>query len=228
MERLDLNPEWADDVLIASVVAYIEKTGIRDVALLSQDTGPRLTCLHHGIATFVLDESAALAAEVDDVERENRELQQRVQRLQNAMPRLEAAFVGSEKPSNVARFSLTPHPGIDGKKVAEILAEIRETFPKVRVPDEAPQDPRSMGAAEVARIAAARFNTDTVSPEQIRRYNGELDKFYSRSESYLHELHQLRERASRTIWFEIEIRNTGTASRRTTSMSRSIFPTDSN
>ncbi|VFM99628.1 MAG: PIN domain-containing protein [Candidatus Kentron sp. G] len=65
LDKLPLNPEWADDVLIASVVAYKEISGNTDVTIISQDTGIRLTCRNHGIATLQLDPNEMLPEDLD-------------------------------------------------------------------------------------------------------------------------------------------------------------------
>ena len=211
LERLHLNSDWADDMLVASVVAYVEESGCKDVAVLSQDTGLRLTCRHHEIKTFQLDDRVALPEDVNDAERENRELHQQVQRLQNLMPRLEVAFADTDNPPNVAKFSLFPYPAIDESKVADALAEIREAYPKKALPNALPLDNPIAQSLNNAMRSFAQFDMNSITSEQIARYNSELDRYFERMETYLREQYKVREPTCRTISFSLEVRNTGTA-----------------
>ena len=211
LESLNLNPEWADDILVATVVAYRDVTSNANITVVSQDTGPRLTCLHHGIATLQLDDSVALPEDLDDTERENRALQQQVQRLQNAMPRLEAGFDGSDNPRNVARFTIGVHPELDEQKLSDSMERLREAYPKKAVPGAFPSNHPLAGSLNSTMKMMAQFDPNAISPEQIRRYNAELDEFYAEAESYFRALHDFREPTSRTISFMLEICNTGTA-----------------
>ncbi len=211
LQNMQLNPEWADDILVASVVAYRDETANADITVVTQDTGPRLTCLHHRLTTLQLDDSVALPEELDDTERENRSLQLQIQRMQNAMPRLEAVFAGSKNPRNVARFTISPQSKIDEQKLSDALKDLREAYPKMETPVVFPQGHPLAGSLTSTVKMMARFDPNAISKDQIEDYNDELDEFYLEAESYLRELHCFREPKSRTISFTLEVCNTGTA-----------------
>jgi hypothetical protein len=195
---------------VASIIAYRDDSGNNDVTLISQDTGPRLTCRDHGIRTLVLDDAVSLPADVDEIERENRDLRQQLQRLQNAAPRLEAAFVGMDDPPNVAKFVLSKHPAIDGQEVARAVAKIRELYPKMTVPPTRTLDDPHSASLSTIKVKAS-FGNNAINPEEIQRYNNELDDFYANIESHRRQIHAFHARESRTISFSMEIRNGGSA-----------------
>lgn len=211
LERLNLNSEWADDILVASVIAYRDRTSNTNITVVSQDTGPRLTCRHHEIETLQLDDSVALSENLDDTERENRALQQQVQRLQSTMPRLEAVFKGAETPPNVARFTLHAHTLIDDQELADSIERLREAYPKKAVMGEFSMTHPLARSINNTTDMMDQFDLNAINPDQIRRYNSELDDFYANAESYFRTLHDFSEPSSRTISFVLEISNTGTA-----------------
>jgi hypothetical protein len=211
LESRNLNPEWADDILVASIIAYRDATSTTNITFISQDTGPRLTCRHHGIATLQLDDSVALPEDSDDTERENRALQQQVQGLQNALPRLEAVFEGSDKPRNVARITLRVHPELDEQKLAEFMERIRKAFPIKTAPGALPSNHPLAESLNNTLKMMAQLELNAIGGEQIREYNSKLDKFYVKAESYFRARHEFQELTSRTFSFVVEICNTGTA-----------------
>jgi predicted ribonuclease YlaK len=104
----ELSEVWADDLLIASILTYKEHCPNCDVLLITQDSGPRLTAHEFGLQTIEMSTDFALPEDLDDVARQNRNLQMQIQELQNARPKLELLFIGADLP-HVSRFALAAH-----------------------------------------------------------------------------------------------------------------------
>jgi hypothetical protein len=210
LTRMRLNPEWADDVLIASVTAYMEGNPESNVAVVSQDSGIRITCYSHGIAAFQLDDTAKLPVEPDEAERELKALREENSRLKSAMPRFEVRIEGgTEPPSNPGRFILQPHPEFDELKHRETLARFREAYPK-KFPPGVVDSKDGLGKLSET-MNALTMQLSGTSPEKIKQYNAQLELFFSKYDSFGRRLHAFYEKASRTIAFAIAVENTGTA-----------------
>jgi hypothetical protein len=114
-------------------------------------------------------------------------------------------FAGSEPPESHAKFMLpAPIKPMD-EEIEAALKEIKEKYPK-RYPTDA--------EGQNMVLKAALFSLQPlmqISQEEYDRYNKDVDEYLSLTERYMRERWKIKERASRTIQFQIEIRNLGTA-----------------
>jgi hypothetical protein len=206
--RHGLNPDWNDDVLIASILQYKTLHPSEDVVLITQDSGPRLTAQALGIKVFQLPDEYKLPSEPDPMEIENRELAKALERLKNALPKLVVGFAGSEEEQVFARFVLPPPPDTMEKEVARKIDDLRSKLPKQHPPDQ--EQPKN-SITDLQHQWAALSYIDPIPPEEYERYNRDVDAFLSQYEKYMCETWEVQASAKRTISFEIEIRNIGTA-----------------
>jgi hypothetical protein len=202
LERLHLNAGWGDDLLIASIVAHREATGLSTQLLISQDTGPRLTARANGIEAVELSEDLMLPPEPDPVEKENRELRQQIQALQNAMPKLSIVFADSTDTTNVRRLSLVSPRNLAANVVQELVQQVRYKFPHMA---EIPAVPKTVAE----EVAAASFNR--IAPLAVVDYNKELDIYYRSCEQYIHQLHEFQETQRLRFSLTLAVQNNGTA-----------------
>ncbi len=101
-----LSREVNDDHLIASCLTYRELEPSARIVVVSDDTGPRLKSRQHGFEVVSLPEEYKLPSALDAVEKERRQLQRRVQQLENRFPKLKLAFA-----NEADRFNATVlHP----------------------------------------------------------------------------------------------------------------------
>jgi predicted ribonuclease YlaK len=108
--KLGLNPDWSDDLLIATVLQYKTDHPEESVILVTQDSGPRMTASQLGITVLELPADWKLPVEPDPLEVENRELAKTIAALQNALPKLIVSFSGADEPEQHAIFALPPPP----------------------------------------------------------------------------------------------------------------------
>lgn len=206
-EKYGLNPDWSDDFLLASIMQYKHENPNAETYLISQDSGPRLTAQHLGIPALELPQEFKLPVIADPIELENIELRKTVAKLQSAIPQLVVCFAGSDPPESHAKFMLPePLKPIDDE-IENKLKEIKEKYPK-RYPTDI------KGTDTYPNIAAALSMLQSLlptSPEEYDRYNSDVDEYLTLYEQYMKESWQIKEIGRRTIQFQIEVRNIGTA-----------------
>ena len=88
-----LSETISDDQLIASVLCYSRQSGSRPVVATS-DIGLKIKLKSRLIEVLVLPDDLRLPDEQDPVERENKELRNKITRLESRMPRVSIAFEG--------------------------------------------------------------------------------------------------------------------------------------
>lgn len=210
-QKLGLNQDWSDDVLIASVLQY--KTDHPEdaaVTLVTQDSGPRLTASQLGICVLELPEECKLPMEPDPLEVENRELLRTISALQNALPKLTVSFAGSEQPESYASFSLLAPPDSMEDEITHKIEDLRIKLPKQHPAKATPPNSESSLSMLQAQLASLNY-MDPIPAEEYERYNRGVDEYLKSYESYMRETWEFQAAMKRSIRFEIEIRNIGTA-----------------
>ena len=209
-EKLALNPQWSDDVLIATILEYQRIHSAERIVLITQDSGPKLTAGQLGIPVAELSAEMKLPEEPDPLEVENRELSRMLERVQNALPQLTVCFAGADDPETHARFSLPRPPDTMEDEITSKIADLRSKLPKQhppKAPAPVPRDP--LAALREQYLAMSRF--DPIEPDEYERYNRDVDTYLAGYEQYMRETWEQKAALRRTIRFQIEIRNTGTA-----------------
>ena len=212
-EQNGLNPQWSDDVLVATVIEYASKHPGEKILLVTQDSGPRLTAAQLGITAVELSEELKLKDEPDPLETENRELSKLVEKLQNALPQLVMTFAGADDPETHARFSLPPPPAMMEAEIEAKIADLRGKLPKQELPKAA--KPAAQTSHDPLAALRQRYvetvSIDPIQPEEYQRYNRDVDHYLAAYERYMRETWEQKAALQRTIRFQLEIRNTGTA-----------------
>lgn len=211
-QKYGLNPQWSDDVLIASILEYSRTHTGEETVLITQDSSPRMIARQLGIAVAELPEEMKLPEEPDPLEVENRELSKKLERLQNALPQLTLCFAGSNEPETHAHFLLSPPPDTMENEITRKINDLRSKLPKQypsppKTPSTGPHD--SLAALSELYAAVASFGP--IPPEEYDRYNRDVDEYLAEYEQYMRETWEQNAALRRTIRFEIEIRNTGSA-----------------
>jgi len=208
--RHGLNPNWNDDMLIASVLQYKLDHPQEEVALITQDSAPKLTATHLGIKVFQLPEEYKLPEEPDPLEQENRELSRTLARLQNALPQIVVCFAGTEEPEAYAKFVLPSPPEPMEEEIKRTIEELKRKLPKQHPPKPAARDKRkTIQQAIEAHLAGLNY-MNVIPVEEYERYNKGVDAFLAEYERFLRETWERRASMLRSIQFQIEIRNVGT------------------
>lgn len=202
--RNDVN----DDHLIAccierKLLEYNEK-----VVLVTSDTGPRIKAHKHKIEFLDLDEGLKLPSSDGEVEKEKKELENRIQKLQNSIPDLQLGFKDG---AQHIKFKISEPIEINKRKVEEKIEELKTEYPK-QFPEEPDLPPGlSHQLAQIQRSASMMSSFGKPSKEEYERYNSELYDYYKSYEDYLYKVFELKNKEIRTIKIEVLLFNRGTA-----------------
>ena len=185
-----LNPNWPDDVLLASTLYFKQENPKYDVVLVTDDTGARIKARSLGITTFELPDDFRLQSEPDPLVEENRKLRERLIKLSDA------------RPSLVVQFS-------DGENF--------QKFTYSKTPEESEEDRVDRIAKEVA-IEKEKHQwqpphqfASFLSPSkgEIERYRQDLKEFLKKYKQYLNHLAGWQFNQTRIFPFEVELMNDG-------------------
>jgi hypothetical protein len=192
-KKHNLNPDSADDRFLADILEFDAPKN--DKILVSSDTNMILTAKHLGIVTEEIDESFKLPSSLDPIEIENLELQRKLNRLQNALPKLEVGLVVSENDSDTESspvFQVSKTKLLSDDEIADEVSKLK---------------------LERFILTKSAFHTDidyfSYSQEDIDQYNEEIKRYPDRYKQYLYKLREFQKRYG--IRFQIAIINNGTA-----------------
>ena len=205
-----LSREIQDDHLIASIIMWKAERPEDDIVLVTSDTG--LTLLTKAkrqvIATVGLPENLKLPDEPDPRDRQLRELQHELRELKLKTPRLSLAFHDG---SDHITFVLPRPLELTQAELESQLEDIKQRYPRMGegpkpVPRVASELLESMSA-----LGAMALSLGAVRPEDIAKYNSELDDFYAAHVEYFKRELSFRNLERRTVKLEILLVNDGTA-----------------
>jgi len=203
--KLGLNPDWNDDILIATVLQYKTDHPDEAIILVTQDSGPRMTASQLGIAVLELPAKWKLPVEPDPIEVENRELAKTIAALQNALPKLVASFEGTDEPQQYATFALPPPPESMEHEIERKLAELKTKLPKQHPPQPDPKSTASLFQSQLSSLGHIAL----ITPEEYERYNIGVDEYIGDYERYMRDTWEAQAATKRSLRLEIEIRNIG-------------------
>jgi len=211
-EHHGLRRDISDDHLIASCLTHREVETGRDIFLISEDTGPRLKAVQCGFRAMRLPDKYKLPSALDSVEKDKRQLQQRVQQLENRLPRLKLAFADE---SNRFKAVIQRPIAWSEEEIQRQIARIKNKYGKRAKPrkKEPKQNDSPLSSWLQTPGIGSRIADDwsAISSEEIQRYNSQLDEFYDSYENYLRRYAQSKNLQYRTISLDIYLFNFGTA-----------------
>jgi hypothetical protein len=208
-----LSREVQDDHLIASIVICRSEKPREDITLVTSDAGLTLLAKANrlGISATKLHDSLKLPAEPDPDQERIRELEQELRELKLKIPQLSVTF---EDGSQRATFTLPRPTELAPEERERKLDEIKHRYPKLDPkPEESPKQTENPDKAKaaLAKLMADRLASNTVSSEDVVKYNDELDKFYHSYTEYLQQQVRFQNLKHRTIRLAICLANDGTA-----------------
>ena len=190
-EALGLEKTKPDHLLIASLVQNRYEHEDADILLVAHDTGPRITARRLGFTASELPEEYRIKGEVDPLEKETRELKQRVQRFENALPKLSLAFCRGSVFDSRTAVTVSQVPPPLGEELENFMAKTRAKHPFM---------PTSLESGFKSLIA----------DEDIQSYNKALRKFYAQYEKFYRQVHQRRITRGLTCTLNLTLLNNGT------------------
>ncbi len=201
-----LNTQWNDDQLIASIIQFKKDHPNERVVLLTQDTTLNLRAPTFGIETIDIPDEYLLPQEDDPLVKENRKLQNELNRIKQTQPKLIVRLSDMNDDENyVSRKLQTPssEPSPDKNKY---LANLRESLSHPLRKD---NFIKKQNAIEKACNAIDQ-QFSLIEENELTRYKDDLENYISKMSEYFDELELYKEQQCRTIALQFELRNTGT------------------
>ena len=193
-----LDPSSCDDRFLSDILEH--PAPLDDKILFSDDSNLRLTAKHFGIAVEEIDGRFRLPATLDPAEKEARQLRRELDRLKNALPRLEVGLVSDDPQVEVQANPVFPlcqgGSELTDEEIERQIEEVRRSLE---------DEYSSLPAGQASNLYAAMG----VSSEEIQSYRRELDGYPYKYRRYLQALRTFSRRP--TFRFTVGIANVGTA-----------------
>ena len=212
-----LRTDMQDDFLLASILDYRARNSGSDCRLVTADVGLNLKSRPHNIPVLSVPEELKLPDEVDSNEKRVKDLEAEIQELKHRAPSLRLCF---ENESDVAKFTLAKPVVLVSSDVDCAVHDLTRKYPKTQLPSEMPLAKHKQGIASktIQEMIAMQNPLATlpnlrsrIPPEAIRRYNDQLDEFYSDYRGHLEALPAQENLKLRTICLKILMLNNGTS-----------------
>ena len=203
---LGLDPNSQDDKLLASILLFRAENPDLPAILVAADLGLRLKAKYHQIEAICLPDEFKLPAELDQVEKRIKELEQEVLELQRRIPNLELCFSDkSNRLSYKAKRLLPTNLDINGR-IENQIDQLKQKYPKTLEDKSDSQSPNPSNMA----ISTLGSDSPEILPLEVSNYNKKLDEFYENYKQYLEKYIPWRDIYSRIFLIEISIFNSGT------------------
>lgn len=188
----DLDPDIADDRLIASVRSY--KAAGCETAVATDDTILLFKLDAHGVRAIELPEDLRRRNEPDPLERENAQLRQTVEAFTKRAPKLELSWIEGTSVGilRIARLELI---GIDDP------GEVRASLSHIHLKGE--------GGPYEKFSAIGRLS---IPEDQIRRYNEKLDRYFADYGRYYEKYRAIFDEFRRSCELRLVFGNVGSGS----------------
>jgi hypothetical protein len=209
--QLQLNPDIQDDQLIASIVMFRSERPEVDVILVTSDAGLALIgkARRHNIQVTKLPENLKLPEEPDQDQIRIRELEKKLRDLELKIPQLSLVFADG---SQHATFTLEHPVEMTKDEIAGKIELVKKQYPKMK--QQTKQKSELAGQFAAIAEAMANFNAsmgNVLLPEDIEKYNTELDEFYQAYSEYLRKGVWYENLRCRTVNLSMYVANDGTA-----------------
>lgn len=198
-DEYGLDPTRGDDQLIASLLDYMNEYPAADVLLVSHDYGPILKGESVGLQVQQLPLEYQHLPELDPLEKELREIRVRLAKYEHAMPKLDVTFSDGEKHKQAV---MSHWRQSSDEWVADQMEHVRGAHQKY--PSEHwNNEPMSVVLGDFSKLMQC-------APEEIERYNNELDAFFLDYEAYLREHETQLSARDRHLELDLVLTNDGT------------------
>jgi hypothetical protein len=206
----NLNPEIQDDHLIASTIMCRDEMHGTEIILVTADSGLILLgkARLHEITTTKLPNEFKLPEEPDPEQKHINELEQENRELKSKIPKLSLTFDNDSNEQH-AKFTV-PYPPIELTE-AQVTSEVdslQKSYPKMPLPQTHKQQSELSLLNELYSEYSKFFSA---SPEDISRYNAELDEFYKKYAAHLQRVVNYQNMTRRTIELKTWLANHGNA-----------------
>jgi hypothetical protein len=178
---------------VASILDFRAASPESTAILVTQDSGPRFTARDHGIRAISLDDSLRLPDDIDPAERENRELRQRLQRLEHTRPQLRLTV-------------------LEKADVAIADGHVRVSLsPPFRTREEFIADAVERAALKTVEVRPRTLAALTISESELARYAADRDSYLDKVRRHAEKTWKFAEERARSFELTFVLENAGTA-----------------
>lgn len=209
--QLHLNKDIQDDQLIASILMWLRENPGVEVVLVTSDAALTLIgkSRRHNISAITLPDNLKLPEGIDQDQVRIRELEKKIRDLELKTPQISLVFADGNQYINLI---LQKPIELTEAALAEKIDLIRKQYPKM----EQQLKPKPEYSGQLASIVEAMANINAsmgniLLPEDIEKYNTELDQFIQGYSEYLKKSIWYENLRRRTIKLSLFIANDGTA-----------------
>ncbi len=211
-DELRLNPQSADDELIAAILGH--RDAARQLIVVARDVGLQLSAEAHGILTVELPERYALPSEEDPLRKENAQLKKELATLMAKEPKLTLGFQSTPEAalSPLLRVTLKPLPAEPAARWKAAMRRAEEDVPEVLEP-EAPETRTRKSvfslsrAVDVEALAAAQ---SIIPSDEYARYAKDRQDYLDAYERKLRTAWRVWCEMRRSFLVQLAVSNSGT------------------
>jgi len=175
---------------------------------VTDDTTPQLKAARRDTETKELPEKYRLPSARGELEKENRKLKQKIQKIENRLPKLDLVFQNGKKYWN--NTIDPPSSMLTEEEINERLAELREEYPPKDPPST--EDPSGRANTVSQMIKQLQQMPEFTPPEsEYRRYNDDREEYLENYREYLHGINQYKRLICRAVSVDVRVLNEGTA-----------------
>lgn len=186
-----------DAAIIRRVKDYCGEHEGQRMAVVSDDYNMGLRCKTKGVECIELDDQWRKPVE-DENARKARQLQEKLQRLENRLPELSVAAFHTNQNGEQREFSQTLNPEVPAPDIERELVAVKQKWRKAAPP----REPSTRGLA-------IGFLKQAYEPGEIARYNKDLEAFYEAYREYMLAVHEAEKERARSIIFDLWLWNSG-------------------
>jgi PIN domain-containing protein len=207
-----LDASRGDDRLLAQICTFVRERQPSAAILITNDTGPRLKARRLGIIALEPAEELQLPAELDGVERENRELKRQLERARAMLPKLALRIVGGADSGKRIDVSGLRRPACGrDESIASALAYAEALAPTNTQPsvDDPPCDSPNQAGVKLSDLERMLAQLHPVPASEYERYARERESYFLEVSRVAGEKWDMLHRKGRTFTLVLELENSG-------------------
>ena len=207
----ELDSGSADDMLVASVIAYQAKHPDEPIILYTHDVGPRLTAQRLGVTARAIPDEDRLPAQKDEIEQENERLKKELHEFKTAAPQLHVTINNSAETVDTSTMVQMPKALTD-QAVDAAAKSARGKLPAfTRGTDPEPESivSRVNGRLVIDFDKQIDANLNAIPGSEYERYDRQCARYEADYRKYLLEQHDALMLRARTVSLEVVLHNVG-------------------
>jgi hypothetical protein len=194
-----LSLDSKDDRIVHSVKKYLEEHAGARVAVYTEDMGMSLRCEANGVAVAEPDPQRRLENPQDELTKKYRQAVSELNAIKNRLPSLTLQVANGGRPPQEGRpFTIELAPKWQPHDVPAELLKVHQAHPK-----------HSQASSLHRTGLPSMMFEKTVSSDDWKRYNSQLDYFYMMYEAYFGQLDAWGECSDRIFNFDLFLTNSG-------------------